>query len=109
MQASDGQDNQADQTQSAPGHNTQSVPTAHGESSAANPFITPSLNSSRRQETFRSVDSRRTFNPVPRRPTQNQLFDENEPWRPKNVLALGEQLLYTLCLKSTKYSRWWGD
>lgn len=109
MQASDGQETQADQIQSVPSHNTQSAPTTHGESSSTKPFIAPSLNPSRRQETFRSADSRRTFNPVPRRPTHQQLFDENEPWRPKNVLTLGEQSRLIFCIMSLKYSRWWGD
>jgi len=111
MQAPDRQVAPADQTQPGPSHNTQSTPppTTDEESPSSNFFVAPNLNSSQRQETFRSVESRRTFNPVPRRPAQQQLFDEHEPWRPKNVLTLGELSLYALCLKLSKCSRWWGN
>jgi hypothetical protein len=42
-----------------------------------------------RQDTIGSTDSRRLSHPVPRRPPEQELRGENEPWKHKNVLSLG--------------------
>ena len=45
-----------------------------------------------RQDTLDSLNSQRGSHPVPERPRERQLIEEDEPWKPKNILSLGRRL-----------------